>query len=208
MCQLLPIASCPSSVYHWEEPGSFSITAPTLPSQVLVHMDKNPSESSLLWLSQPFSCNLFLYVRFSSPLNIFVTPQWTCSRMYKTLLSWGAQHWTQHSQFVASVLSRMKESCIHPLKLCLKRRKALLGAQWRWHQSFELPGGLSNFCLYAHLSLCCIASCVAFRANKGSRISKNALSLYVVYSWSRLALMKTVCDWNWMPRDSLHQRGF
>lgn len=109
--------------------SSLSITAPTLPSQVLVHMDKSPSEFSLLWLSQPFSCNLFLYVRFSSPLNIFVTPQWTCSRMYKTLLSWGAQQWTQHSQFVASVLSRMKESCIHPLKLCLKRRKALLGAQ-------------------------------------------------------------------------------
>lgn len=153
VCQIVPIGSCPFSGYNWEEPGSLFIAIPTLPCQVFVHMDKIPPESSLLWfpLSHPLSHNLFLYVKCSSPLNTFVTPHWTCFRTYKTLLSWESQHWTQHSQFVVTVLSRLEGSCIHPLKLCLKTWKALLRAQWMPHQSFELPGGLCNFCVYVAL---------------------------------------------------------
>lgn len=158
--------------------------------------------SSLVPSEPSISYKLFFYARCSSPLNIFVTPHWTCFRTDKTLLSWGAQHWTQHSQFVAPVLSRVEGSCIHPLKLCLKRWKALLGAQWRPHQSSELPGGLSKFCLYAALHP------VLLSEQTKACVCKNALSLRVAYSWARLVLMNTACDGNWMPRDSLPMRGF
>lgn len=136
MCHLMPIGSCPFS--DWEEPGSLFTTTPTVPSQILVHMDKISSESYLLWfpLSHPSSYYLFLYVRYSSPLNIFVLG----SSALDTAPS------------ICSISTEHTGKILHPaFQLCLNRWEALLGAQWRPHQSFELPGGLSNFCLYAAL---------------------------------------------------------
>lgn len=117
-------------------------------------------------------------------------------------LASGAQHWTQHSQFIASVLSRVEGSCIHPLKLCLKKKwKAFLGAQWRPHQSFELPGGVSNFCLHAALPA------VLLSEQTKAHVSVRRLCLCVLFtpdldhSWWRLHVIEMGCPGTLCPRE-------
>lgn len=89
---LLPIASGPIPWHHWEEPGSILLAPSFRYWQTLMRFTL--SVISFWGWTSPVS----LWERCFSLLIIFVALHWTCSVSSLSLLSWGAQNWTQHSR--------------------------------------------------------------------------------------------------------------
>lgn len=63
------------------------------------------------------SVNLSLYVRYSSPLFIFVILHWILSRMSTSLLSWWAQTLVENAWYLTTAVQRRRITSFHLLAM-------------------------------------------------------------------------------------------